>query len=608
MKRAVLGFGFILVAVAVSHAATSVSNVTDLVNALWDHKGETTATIILAKGSYDVSGQAMPVWNPKDGGKETPSVSHISITHVTLKGETDDPRDTVIYGNGTDTILYGYNGKVANLTVSNGCTKTSSVSGGGVNALNDGTVLSNCVITCCKSLVYGGGVMNAKCVDCDICFNNSVQSGAGAYRAHLVGCRIFGNESGKDGGGAHQTKVVGGCRVYGNTAKSGGGGVSNSYSGKAWTYDSTIVSNTASTGGGAYNMVLTNCTVAFNTAKNGGGVAYKSEISDSWVTNNVATSASGGGGGIYADSAGNAVTVTRCEIAGNFTAGNGGGTCYATIEDSFIHDNFAGGEDGGAASYMGSIVGGVVSNNVSGTSGSGLCSVTSVSNCNLYATPIDSVGELVNCRVCGYTNGWLLTEGANVVTNGHFAGQDALAEGTFAARNTLFSNNRVTTVFNGYHTRGIAFESCTVAGNRFSNTFQNFGTAAYAPCRGVNSIFAGNKSLNGTTDYGATWGSNQKLAFTNCLFASSTSSTNNLVYSPFGCQFGAKPRFVMDGTADQYALKHNSPACGCGLVQDWMDEANDVRGDGFPRLRDGKVDIGCYQCWLDPLGLMLLFK
>ena len=251
--------------------AEPVSNVEDLVNALWDARGNSGKTIVLAKGSYDVSGMAMPVWNAKDQ-KEQPTAAHISISRVTLRGETDNPRDTVIYCNGTNNVLYCYQGAVNSLTISNGCTGATA-SGGGISALNTATVLSNCVITCCHSAAYGGGVHNAKCIDCDICFNTSAQSGGGAYRAHLVGCRIFGNESGDDGGGAHQTIVVGGCRVYGNTAKDGGGGVSNSYSGKAWTYDSTIVSNTASTGGGAYNMVLTNCTVAFNTAKNGGGVA-----------------------------------------------------------------------------------------------------------------------------------------------------------------------------------------------------------------------------------------------------------------------------------------------------------------------------------------------
>ena len=40
------------------------------------------------------------------------------------------------------------------------------------------------------------------------------------------------------------------------------------------------------------------------------------------------------------------------------------------------------------------------------------------------------------------------------------------------------------------------------------------------------------------------------------------------------------------------------------MVQDWMADALDIRQDAaFPRLRDGLVDIGCYQCWLDPIGL-----
>ena len=52
------------------------------------------------------------------------------------------------------------------------------------------------------------------------------------------------------------------------------------------------------------------------------------------------------------------------------------------------------------------------------------------------------------------------------------------------------------------------------------------------------------------------------------------------------------------------ALKYFSPARGKGVVMDWMTDALDIRQDpAFPRLRDGAVDIGCYQCWLDPVGL-----
>jgi hypothetical protein len=38
-----------------------------------------------------------------------------------------------------------------------------------------------------------------------------------------------------------------------------------------------------------------------------------------------------------------------------------------------------------------------------------------------------------------------------------------------------------------------------------------------------------------------------------------------------------------------------------------MASAYDIRyledGGRYLRIRDGKVDLGCYQCWLDPVGL-----
>lgn len=606
MKSALLvSLSVAVVATSAVGEPISVSTAEDLVEKLWENRGG-NVTIVLAAGRYDVSDYAMKTYNANNQ-TEGDSVSHISISRVTLCGATDNPRDTVIYCNGTNAVLYCYNGDVNNLTISNGCTKSSSSYGGGVNAHNDNAVLSNCVITCCKSLGYGGGVVNAKCIDCDICFNTSEKSGGGAYRANLVGCRVFGNASGKDGGGAHQTKVVG-CLVYGNTATDGGGGVSNFYNGKAWTYDSIIVSNTAATGGGAYYMALSNCTVRCNTASTGGGVAYKSHVSDSWVTNNVATDANGGGGGVYSYSESEAVTIVRCEVAGNFTAGKGGGTYYADAADSFIHDNFAAAEDGGGC-YRGRLAGVIVSNNVSGSSGTSLCDVTSVSNCTLYAASFKDVDTFVNCRICDYTNGWVLVDGANVATNGHFDGQITLSDGTFAARNTLFAGNRTEYLFNGYHTSGIAFENCTVAGNWFKQTFQNFGNAAYDPCRIVNTIFADNKSLDGSTDYGASFGNTHKLAFTNCLLGASSSSTNRLPYPPVGCLIGVDPRFDEKNPDDPHSLLRSSPAIGAGVVMEWMEGMTDIRNDvRYPRLRNNAVDIGCYQCWPEPSGFMLIFR
>ena len=69
------------------------------------------------------------------------------------------------------------------------------------------------------------------------------------------------------------------------------------------------------------------------------------------------------------------------------------------------------------------------------------------------------------------------------------------------------------------------------------------------------------------------------------------------------------PRFVDDGSRDSYALKRGSPAREKGLVQDWMTGALDIRNDeSYPRLREGKVDIGCYECWLDPAGTQMIIR
>ena len=68
-------------------------------------------------------------------------------------------------------------------------------------------------------------------------------------------------------------------------------------------------------------------------------------------------------------------------------------------------------------------------------------------------------------------------------------------------------------------------------------------------------------------------------------------------------------RFVDDGSRDSYALKRGSPAREKGLVQDWMTGALDIRNDeSYPRLREGKVDIGCYECWLDPAGTQMIIR
>ena len=121
----------------------------------------------------------------------------------------------------------------------------------------------------------------------------------------------------------------------------------------------------------------------------------------------------------------------------------------------------------------------------------------------------------------------------------------------------------------------------------------------------VNSIFVGNKTEAGmANDMNFPSESASCFALTNCLVGSGRQAVApgyevNTVTSDVPC-------FVKGDGPDRYALKHSSPARGKGLVQEWMVDALDIRQDGaFPRLRDGSVDIGCYQCWLDPIGFWL---
>ena len=115
-----------------------------------------------------------------------------------------------------------------------------------------------------------------------------------------------------------------------------------------------------------------------------------------------------------------------------------------------------------------------------------------------------------------------------------------------------------------------------------------------------NCFFYGNKINGATIDIDASYpfvasikNSILSVASDSYIPDYATSDTLNI----YGTTFN--PGFV--GVADPenpFALSRRSPAVAkAGLVEGWMAAATDIRGEGFPRLRDGKVNIGCYQCW-----------
>lgn len=270
--------------------------------------------LILKKGEYDVSDCHM-LCDSADT-EYLMSTSHLALAYVTIKGETDNPRDVVIYGDRSDRILYAFMGKVHNLTISNGCRTADSVGGGGVCGRNEGTVLSNVVITCCSSSRSGGGAYYPICYDCVIEKCHSDVNGGGIYFSHLF-----------QGGS-----------IVSNTATSGGGGAAN-----VCLKGVYIAGNSAFEGGGVkwdLKTGTTNCVVTGNIAEKGGGFYASKSVYNCVISNNVAIR----GGGIF-DS-----HVYRCDIVHNLARGvkesdkvMGGGACAQDVGNCLVYDSLVAG-------------------------------------------------------------------------------------------------------------------------------------------------------------------------------------------------------------------------------------------------------------------------
>ena len=529
------------------------------------------------------------------------------------------------------------------------CCNESVAYGGGLN----GGLGYCCTITCNKSQAYGGGVCEAECHDCEISHNSSPGYGGGVYyEAKLYDCRVFGNastgENGKNGSGggvASNGSATHACHIYGgvisnNTAATNGGGVYFCI-----LHGGTVVCGNlaGNQGGGVYNgagTAATNTVICCNEAhgSNSGGIcAYNSlavgcVVSNNFLNSSVDKAASGGGmyagGGLVIDSKivfnriANSSThkdaraygagayggaLSNCFIAGNAviqcaTTTRQGGGCYSSVlTNCIVVDNFV--YDGlGTGINSGSAYGCVISNNASTGKAPAVRSTTRLVNCEIFGS-LTAPRQMINCRVVGFTNGVVIAEGANVYTNGSFAGYDYLCEGEAYATNCLFAGN--TTVYGIFHpttTNGAYFANCTVADNISQRIVYDANTTKPYPAELANCIVTGNK-WNGADRNMWYDTAHTNITLRNCLIGPGRPSAR--VLHEENTVTNGSPKFVADGSRDSYALKRSSPAVGQGLVQDWMTDATDIRQDpACPRLRDGKVDIGCYQCWLDPVGFL----
>ena len=517
--------------------------------------------------------------------------------------------------------------------------------------------VSNAVI-CCNTASTGGGCANGTVVGCEI-FGNSANKGGGVSGSSCEGCTITnnvatgaygggggsggtytncvisGNSAVKEGGGLYNCVAVD-CRIYGNTAAIGGGCGSGSFTGctitnnlatgatgggcNGGTYTNCLIAGNSllSTStrtvyaGGLYNGTAVGCTIVSNTVgtlssdsvgSSYGGGASGSQIFDSFVGYNQTT---GGvyaafGGGLYYGSASN------CLIVGNAAWGakenQGGGANGTALTNCIVRNNMA--AIGTGLNY-GSAYGCVFSNNVSKTSASAyvLRRPDRIENS-------DVVGLcMMNCwakdsRFVNFTNGAYIAEGENIHVSGYFpctasTGTELLQMAP-SLTNCLVANNQWPgRLFGCSATKGIDLVNCTIADNDAYMTFSS--TTSGTPAIAENCIFVGNTYESAPRNlWYAKTANNVRLS--NCLIGSGRQTEAAPTYEANTITTDSA-HFVGGDGPDRYSLRYGSPARGKGMVQDWMADALDIRQDAaFPRLRDGLVDIGCYQCWLDPIGL-----
>ena len=578
----------------------TVSSVEGLVAELASCDGVTPKTILLQAGDYQLTSAQQTTNN-------TWGVSHLSIPkYVTLKGCGETPEATRLIGDGVSGRIMHVTSNSAtidNLTLTNGITVnavtvTNEKEEYRGAALVGYGVITNCVIIGNYAFGIGGAVASSArqngmaLYDCRI-LNNSGTACGGVHNARLFNCLIAGNTARTgEGGGGYSCTVVGGV-VSNNTtltgSKCGGGLFQSSATGTLFTCNVTLQK-----GGAVAESACTNCIFVANKGKYG-GAAQKGRL-------------------------------VNCKIYNNYATSQGGATYESNIENSEIWNNCAYGDGGGI--YDGTVHYSVISNNF-GKTGPNACAAD-MFDCDIVGMSV-AYGSATRCvfRDIGHTQ--YLVGHPYVTTN-----QSCIYAYYYYpnATNCLFTNNRLSTssstLFCGVQVadKSSSVVNCTIVSNSYCYLARYCRMADY-PMLIQNTVIYDNFVYESTTPrdiYFATSSDNSNrcnpgaLIFDHCVYKTKPSGLDmtdyvcdNSLYR-FGTDgFAADPGFMLAGDSNHpFSLKRTSTLRGRGRPLDWMNDAYDLRGDAdngkYRRLRDGDVDIGCYQCWIDSVALRITIR
>jgi len=268
------------------------------------------------------------------------------------------------------------------------------------------------------------------------------------------------------GGGirAEADAVVSNCIIRNNSSYYGGG----IYGGSV--YNSTIIHNIGSQGGGAYTSILYHCFISTNYARTRGGGAEGSRLYQCTISTNIARQF---GGGVAFSFAENCVFTDNITTQGIFVVDSGGGIYRGTAVNSTFTGNRS--TDGGAAARS-SLYNCVLIRNHAARNGGGA-----------------HVGSVYNCTIVHNTS---VSSGAGT--------QGAIIWSSIVISNTATSgahNYSGTNVNNSCISPLLAGKNNTTNNPQFVGT-NDFRLRASSPCvdKGLNQPWMSNvKDINGNT-------------------------------------------------------------------------------------------------------------
>lgn len=353
-----------------------------------------------------------------------------------------------------------------------------------------------------------------------------------------------------------------------------------------------------------------------------------SVLRDLTLTNGLGGDAgwAGNGGGVYLNA--NNALLSNCVVIA-CTATNSGGGIYLNkglVRGCLIAGNTAQGKVLGAAGGVAvaadmRVVECVISNNTSLTSGTAVGGVylstrSSLYNCEVVGNSgiggggvYSRYGDLVtHCVIRGNIGSNTLTSSSGITAGGMI-----VVQSNQVIRNCLFIDNKA---YSGYRGAGgivggvtpLMVESCTVASNIFVKL-----TGVQTGAGGVYDGAVDNYWTNCIVYYNRS----ESGAIYDSFYFVTAANTNRIVNS---CV--ERPQFVLPvsngnitnnplfraAAQGDYRLATGSPGLNAGANQTWMTNALDL--DGNPRLdiRDGKVDMGCYEQVLFRKGTLFLVR